>query len=273
VSSTESPPFLPGRSHPLPGDGQRGAELLAIGGFDPGGGAGLIRDYYTATALGARIFLVGTAWTDQSPRGVAAVEPRAAAAVRAAIITALDSGTDAVKVGMVATPALAEEIAAALEGFAGPVVFDPVLAASSGGSLFAGPPAALDALVRRAWLVTPNLAEAAALAGSGAVRDLEGARAAAEAIRARGARAVLVKGGHLEGSAADLLVTATGAQTFSAERVPGKSPRGTGCALATALAVELARGRPLPEAVAAAKAWLHARILQAHDVGDERHLS
>jgi hydroxymethylpyrimidine/phosphomethylpyrimidine kinase len=173
---------------------------------------------------------------------------------------------------MVATPELAATIATALGLFPGPVVFDPVLAASNGGSLFSGTAADLDLLVRRATLLTPNLAEAAALAGLPPLVTVADARAAAEALRARGARAVLVKGGHLEGAPVDLLVTDEGVQTLAAERVPGPSPRGTGCALATAIAVDLGRGRPLAEAVAHAKAWLHARIQLARTVGEEKHL-
>jgi hydroxymethylpyrimidine/phosphomethylpyrimidine kinase len=253
------------------GDAGQARGLVAVGGLDPGGGAGVIRDYYTATALGARVIVVGTAWTDQSPRGVASIEPREPSAVRAALERALSSGTAAVKVGMVATPAIAEAIVTALVGFAGPVVLDPVLAASTGGALLAGPASALDPLVRRAWLVTPNLAEAAALTGR-PVTTPDDARGAAEALRQRGARAVLIKGGHLEGSPDDLLLSADGAAVLAGVRVPGISPRGTGCALATAIAVALGRGVPLAEAVAGAKSWLHVRIQQARMVGDERHL-
>jgi hydroxymethylpyrimidine/phosphomethylpyrimidine kinase len=95
------------------------------------------------------------------------------------------------------------------------------------------------------------------------VSDTETARRAAERLRQRGAGAVLVKGGHLAGEAVDLLLDAEGAITLAAPRVPGKDPRGTGCALATAIATELARGRPLREAVASAKRWLHERIAAA----------
>jgi hydroxymethylpyrimidine/phosphomethylpyrimidine kinase len=252
--------------------------LVAVGGLDPGGGAGLVRDHETATVLGAEPLLVGTAWTDQSPGGVAAVEPRPPALFRAALENALHGAAAVtraamtVKVGMVATPALAEVIAAALASFAGPVVFDPVLAASSGGSLFAGPLAGLDPLLRCASLVTPNLGEAAALAGSGPITTVDGARAAGQALLARGARAVLVKGGHLSGPAVDLLVTAEGVRPLAAERVPGPSPRGTGCALATAIAIALARGCALPDAVERAKAWLLTQIQNARTVGDERRL-
>jgi hydroxymethylpyrimidine/phosphomethylpyrimidine kinase len=252
--------------------------LVAVGGLDPGGGAGLVRDHETATALGAESLLVGTAWTDQSVQGVAAVEPRPPERLRAALENALRAAAAvtpaamAVKVGMVATPALAEVIAAALANFAGPIVFDPVLAASSGGPLFAGSLAGLDPLLRCASLVTPNLAEAAALAGSGPITTVDGARAAGEALLARGARAVLVKGGHLSGPPIDLLVTAEGIRPLAAERIPGPSPRGTGCALATAIAIALARGSDLPAAVESSKGWLLTRIQNARLVGEERHL-
>jgi hydroxymethylpyrimidine/phosphomethylpyrimidine kinase len=87
-----------------------------------------------------------------------------------------------------------------------------------------------------------------------------------------GAPAVLVKGGHLAGDAIDVLVTGAGEERFTAPRIPGPSPRGTGCALATALAVELGRGRPLREAVTAAKGWLHEQIRAARAVGGEWQL-
>jgi len=241
--------------------------VVAIGGLDPGGGAGLVRDAATARALGAGVVLIGTAWTDQSRHGVRGFEPRDPAGLRDAAGEAL-AGAAAVKIGMVATPALVGELLAVLEGFPGPVVFDPVLAASSGGSLFRGSAGELLPLVRRATLTTPNLAEAAALAGL-PVTTPDQAFAAARALVAAGAPAVLVKGGHLEGAPTDLLATAAGEEPFTADRLPGPSPRGTGCALATALAVELGRGRPLREAVAAAKSWLHQRIRGARLVGGE----
>ncbi len=178
----------------------------------------------------------------------------------------------AVKVGMVTTLELACAIVDALEGFSVPVVFDPVLGASAGGALFSGDPTGLLPLVRRASLVTPNLAEAGALVGQPAPSSLDDARVAGRRLRASGAAAVLVKGGHLPGDAVDLLFTADAEHVFSAPRAPGPSPRGTGCALATAIAVELAAGRPLVEAVAAAKRWLTARIGAAVTVGTERHL-
>jgi hydroxymethylpyrimidine/phosphomethylpyrimidine kinase len=248
--------------------------LIAVGGLDPGGGAGLVRDFATAEAWGATPILVGTAWTDQSRQAVRAVEPRPADAVARALVGSLRApGTvaTAVKVGMTATPEIVEAIVAALAGFTGPVVFDPVLAATSGGALFAGVPSRLLPLVQRATIATPNVAEAAALATT-EVTSLDGARTAGRTLIAGGARAVLVKGGHLSGDADDLLIGDGTEEIFPAKRIPGPSPRGTGCALATAIAIALADGCSLREAVAVAKAWLHERILHARVVGDERHL-
>jgi hydroxymethylpyrimidine/phosphomethylpyrimidine kinase len=240
------------------------AELIAIGGLDPGGGAGLVRDWLTATERGARPTLIGTAWTDQGPAGVAAVEPRAERALAAALGRALAAGGGcvAVKVGMIATPGLAATVAAVLDASQWPVVFDPVLSASAGGSLFAGDLIDLDPLLRRADLLTPNAVEASAMAGV-AVETVDDARRAASILRARGARAVLVKGGHLRGDAVDLLLTAGGETLFPAARVPGRGLRGTGCALATAIAVELARGVALAPAVGTAKEWLLEKLRAA----------
>ncbi len=248
--------------------------VVAVGGLDPSGGAGLVRDLLTAEALGARAMLVGTAWTRQDESGVKGFEPRSPDMVRAGLESALAGCPPcrtAVKIGMVAGAGIAAAIVSGLQDWPGPVVFDPVLGASGGGSLFEGTPADLLPLVRRAILVTPNLAEAAWLTGL-AVETLDHARHAAQALAAWGPAAVLVKGGHLRGPATDVLHSSTGERLFEGTRLPGRSPRGTGCALATAIAVELARGQPLEQAVDAAKAWLAGRIQAAVAVGNVRHL-
>lgn len=255
--------------------------VIAVGGIDPTGGAGLARDAATALALGAAIHLVGTAWTRQSSAGVAAVEPRAPASVAAALRDGLlaaaggvggaaeaapTGASCAVKIGMLATPAIASAIADILggvgagAGWAGPVVFDPVLAASAGGALFLAPEgglaAALAPVFRAATLVTPNASEAGRLCARPVV-TVGDAERAGRGLLALGARAVLVKGGHLEGAdAIDVLVTPTACERIAASRRPGPAPRGAGCALATAIAVALARGAALPDAVRTAKAWL-----------------
>ena len=248
--------------------------VVAVGGLDPTGGAGLVRDFLTADALDARAVLVGTAWTRQDESGVKSVEPRSSDAVRTSLdetLAACPLGRTAVKIGMVAGASTAAAILAGLEAWQGPVVFDPVLGASAGGSLFEGAPADLFPLLRRATLVTPNLAEAAWLTGL-AVDTLDHARQAAQEMAGRGLRSVLVKGGHLSGPATDVLCSATGERLYQGTRLPGRSPRGTGCALATAIAVGLARGQPLEQAIDAAKVWLAGRIQAAATIGGARYL-
>jgi len=250
--------------------------VVAVGGFDPTGGAGVVRDLLTARTLGARVRLVPTAWTAQGAAGVRSVEPRRPAALAQAVTDALDgapAGRTAVKLGMMPDGAAAQAVLEALRAFTGPVVFDPVLGASSGGALFTGDPGELLALAVRSALVTPNTGEAERLTGEG-VADLDGAGRAGGALVAAGAPAALIKGGHLTGAeAVDLLVTAQRTLTFTAPRLSGPAVRGTGCALATAIAVGLASGQELEAAIADAKAWLHAALRQAVRVGDEWHLS
>ena len=249
---------------------------MVVGGVDPGGGAGLLRDVATVAALGARAHAVETAWTEQGP-GLHRVEPRAPDAVRDALAEALVTHRPgAVKIGMAVGPATAAALLEALGDYAGPVVVDPVLATSRGGALWAAEPRELLPLLRRATLVTPNSIEAEALAGR-ALATADDAEAAGRwLIEAEQLRAVLVKGGHLgpaAGTVVDVLVTSSGAERFTRPRTPGPSPRGTGCALASAIAVKLGRGRTQSEAVAEASAWLAGHIADPVTVGDERHLS
>lgn len=247
--------------------------VLAVGGVDPGGGSGLLRDAFTAVARGARPLIVGTAWTDQGP-DVHRVEARAPESVLAALRQALARRPAAVKVGMVPDAGVAAAIVEALGAFEGPVVVDPVLATSRGGALWRGAAGDLFPLLRRATVVTPNAREAEALAGV-PVGDLEGAARAARALADRGLPAVLVKGGHLGAAPApvtDTLVEGTRLHRLEHPRVGGGDVRGTGCALATALAVELGRGVALVPALEAATAWLAGAIASAVDVAGERQL-
>jgi hydroxymethylpyrimidine/phosphomethylpyrimidine kinase len=254
--------------------------VVAVGGVDPTGGAGVVRDLLTARTLNARVRVIPTAWTEQSAAGgVSSVEPRAPAALEAAVDTALAVGRDqpdlvvVVKVGMLPHAAAADAVLRALRNFEGPVVFDPVLGASSGGSLYRGDPTELLAMGARATVFMPNATEAARLSKREVV-DPRGAEEAGIALIRAGVSVVLVKGGHLAGDlAVDLLVSAGGVRRFEAPRLPGPSVRGTGCALGTAVAVALGRGLSLEQAVGEAKAWLHGAIAGAIAVGDERHLS
>jgi hydroxymethylpyrimidine kinase/phosphomethylpyrimidine kinase len=253
---------------------------VVIGGVDPGGGAGLLRDVATAAALGAHPHAIGTAWTEQAD-GVHRVEARDPGAVREALARAVrELRPRAVKIGMAVGPVTARALLAGLADFGGPVVVDPVLATSRGGALWSAEPAALLPLLRRATLVTPNAPEAAALTGGGPVTtSAEVATAGKRLVHDLGLSAVLVKGGHVPGQdrtgrdqVTDVLVTESATTYFSRPRVGGPSPRGTGCALATAIAVALGRGESLADAIGTATTWLAAAIAAARPVGAEWHL-
>ncbi len=250
----------------------KSVRVVLAGGVDPGTGAGIARDLLTAAALGARAMVVGTAWTEQGQ--VVAIEAREPEQVRVAMTAALaKAGTTgtAVKIGMVASAPIAQAMQAAIASYTGPVVFDPVLRASSGVSLYDGDRESILGLARSVTLLTPNLDEAGWLLER-PVRTQADARTAAHALRGLGIAAVLVKGGHLAGEATDVLLGPAGETLLSGPRVAGTGPRGTGCALATAIAVELAAGESLERAVAAAKSWLTDRIRRATDVDGEPHL-
>ena len=275
---------LPQIESPVTGSAVDAWVIVVVGGVDPGGGAGLLRDVATVTALGARAHAVETAWTEQGP-GRHRVEPRAPEAVRAALAEALAAlRPAAVKIGMAVGPATATALVEALGTYTGPVVVDPVLATSRGGSLWAGAPRELLPLLRRATLVTPNSVEAAALTERPLATADDAEASGRRLVDADQLRAVLIKGGHLAGTPAgdltpsagtvvDVLVTASGAERFTRTRTPGPSPRGTGCALASAIALKLGSGRTLSEAVGEAGAWLAHLIANPVTVGDERHLS
>ncbi|HET6149488.1 MAG TPA: hydroxymethylpyrimidine/phosphomethylpyrimidine kinase [Polyangia bacterium] len=252
--------------------------IVSVGGVDPGAGAGIGRDLLTLTALGAAVRMVGTAWTEQNAGGVLSVEPRAPAALEDALRWALRPPVPgAVKVGMVPGPEHAAAVVRGLARFDGPIVADPVLAASSGGALWQGPLDAVLDLLRRATLATPNATEAALLAARPVTTAAEAAAAALDLHRA-GVPAVLIKGGHLgsvtDGGASitDVLVTAHGERRYTRPRVPGRSPRGTGCALSSAIAVELAGGRGLEDAIERATDWLAQQIAGAIEIDGERRL-
>jgi hydroxymethylpyrimidine/phosphomethylpyrimidine kinase len=231
--------------------------VLVVAGLDPSGGAGLVADLEALAAVGASGWAVATALTAQGALGALGFEP-ASRAMLDAQIDALVVGRErarAVKTGMLATAELAGALAARLREAPlakVPLVVDPVLAASSGAPLLAtgrrSPAEALEPLVSIARLVTPNLAELAALARA----DVSTDAAAMRAARMLPARAVLVKGGHREGAPVDLLVERGRVTRFTGRRRPGTA-RGTGCRLASAIAGLLAQGAPLDEAVRRAK--------------------
>ena len=182
-----------------------------------------------------------------------------------------DIGVDAAKTGMLASAAIVEAVADALEETLVPnLVVDPVFVSKHGHALLA--PEAVEALRRRlvplATIVTPNLPEAAGLTGREAVSTRDDMRSAAEAILGMGAGAVLVKGGHLEGPvAADLFMAAGVERWLEEERIDTPHTHGTGCVLSAAIAAHLALGRPLDEAVGLAKAFVTEAIRTALPIG------
>jgi hydroxymethylpyrimidine/phosphomethylpyrimidine kinase len=245
--------------------------VLIIAGSDSGGGAGVQADIKTVTALGGYAASAITAVTVQNTLGVSQVHAIPAEVVAAQAAAVLDDiGADAIKTGMLGDAGVVEAVAAILEQASQvPAVIDPVMIAKGGASLLA--PDALELfrtqLLPRADLLTPNAPEAEALTGL-PVRDLEDQRRAGEALLAAGARAVLVKGGHLPGDrVTDLLVTPTGETAFEAARIETRHTHGTGCTLASACATGLAQGLALTEAVARAWAYVQEAIARAPGLG------
>ena len=243
--------------------------VLAIGGSDSGGGAGIQADIKAITALGGYAATAVTAITVQNTlgvNGIHAVAPDVVVAQARAVID--DIGCDAIKTGMLGAAATVEAVAALAAGVDAPLVVDPVMVATSGAALLE--PDALEALRRliaRADLATPNAPEAARLTGL-AVASTDDLRRAGERLLTDGARAVLMKGGHVAGeSVIDLLMTADGETRFSSPRVDTRHTHGTGCALAAACATGLAQGLSVAEAVARAHAYVAEAIRRAPGLG------
>ena len=248
---------------------------LTIAGSDSGGGAGVQADLKTFAALGVYGASAITAVTAQNTVKVRAVHLVPPAIVRAEIEAVLeDFCVAAIKIGMLGSAEIAETVADALlplsprsPGKGRPfIVYDPVLAASSGDALAgAGFVAAVKAkLLPLVDCLTPNLSEAAALLGGAEATSEAGMIAQGRALMALGPRAVLMKGGHLDGpEAVDLLVTPDDVRRFAAPRMASANTHGTGCTLSSALAAHIVRGASFPESVASAKVFVRSAIERA----------
>jgi hydroxymethylpyrimidine/phosphomethylpyrimidine kinase len=273
---------------------------LTIAGSDSGAGAGVQADLKTFAALGVYGASVVTALTAQNTRGVRAVycaPPHIVAAQIEAILE--DFSVAAIKIGMLCSAEIAGVVA---EGLGSPlpqpspasgrggatllplagegrrakrgrmrafIIYDPVMAASSGEALSgAGFVEAVRAkLLPLVDCLTPNLAEAAALLGEPPARNEKDMTRQGRALLQFGPRAVVMKGGHLEGGeAVDLLVTAGAARRFAAPRIASNNLHGTGCTLSSAIAAKIVIGLSLPEAVAAAKAFVREAIEAGRDI-------
>lgn len=231
--------------------------ILVIAGSDSSGGAGIQADIKTVTMLGGYAMTAITAITAQNSRGVTAVEALAPELITAQIDACTgDIGVDAVKIGMLGSPAIAALVADRLQPLAVPVVFDPVMVATSGAVLADGATiAAFERLMALAALTTPNVPELAALGGDAA-------------MRARGI-AYLAKGGDAEGDVVEDRLVTPGADpvVWRAPRIATRHTHGTGCTLASAIATGLGAGLGLVEAITRARAFVRAALVAAPGFG------
>lgn len=244
--------------------------VLVIAGSDSGGGAGIQADLKTLAAMGAYGMTAVTALTAQNTIGVHGIVEMAPEFVAHQIeVCVSDIGCDAVKTGMLANRRVIEAVAATLSALRSmPIVVDPVLRASSGAELLD-----VDALVTLkmellplAAVVTPNLAEAAALTGR-PVSTVAEMKEAAREIGGLGPKSVVVKGGHLQGDAVDVLFDESAMTELRGPRLSASATHGTGCVFATALAAGLARGRSVAESTATAKEIVAAALREALRLG------
>jgi hydroxymethylpyrimidine/phosphomethylpyrimidine kinase len=235
---------------------------LTIAGSDPSGGAGIQADLKTFHQFGVYGAAAITLVTVQNTVCVDRVECLDPELVRAQIRAVLDDiPPQAAKTGALGSHKIVEAVADEAAEFGCPLVVDPVMISKHGLPLVAeeAKAALVHHLIPWAFLLTPNLPEAVTLTGIEIV-EIEDMRRAARSLAAMGARAVLIKGGHLAGDAVDLLWTRQGCREFSAPRIETQHTHGTGCTYSAAITAELARGAPLETAVERAKAFITEAI-------------
>ena len=243
---------------------------MTIAGSDSGGGAGIQADLKAFAAMGVYGTSVLTAITAQNTLRVADVMEVPVSLIHSQIDAVLsDIGTDAVKTGMLASAEIVEAVADKVrEHGLSNLVVDPVMVAKSGDRLLRED--AVDSLrtllIPLARLVTPNIPEAEVLAGR-EIKNMDDSRDAAMDIVAMGAQAVVVKGGHLEGPATDILYDGKEFRAYTFPRVSTTSTHGTGCTFASATAAGLAKGLPVREAVSQAKRYVTDTIRHAFPMG------
>ena len=245
------------------------ARILIIAGSDSGGGAGIQADIKTVTMLGGHPMTAITAVTAQNTVGVSAVHPVPTEMILAQIEAVIgDIGVDAVKIGMIGGAFAAEQVAKRLERLKAeqpglPIVFDPVMVATSGASLADDATiAAFGRLMDVATIATPNLPELNRLTS-----EEDPVSAALHLVGAHGC-AVLIKGGHEEGDAlADALIETDNMTSWQGQRIDTTSTHGTGCTLASAIALFLAEGSSLADAVSRAREFVRVALRDAPGLG------
>ena len=246
--------------------------LLAIGGFDPSCGAGVAADLKTFAAHGCYGIAAITSLTVQNTQGVEAVHHTPSAELREQLeVLTKDSEIAAVKIGMLGNRANATVVGEFLDRhkFAH-VVHDPVIRSSSDSELLdsTGVKYLAAELLKRSSVITPNVPEAEVLTGL-TIKDVAAMEAAARKIVEMGAKAVIVKGGHME-RAIDIVFDGKEVQPLSGDKVKMENTHGTGCTFASAIAAQLAAGRSLLEATTLAKAYVMKAIEKAYPVGKGR---
>jgi hydroxymethylpyrimidine/phosphomethylpyrimidine kinase len=245
------------------------ARILIVAGSDSGGGAGIQADIKTVTMLGGHAMTAVTAITAQNTLGVTAVHPIPAETILAQIDAVVDDlGVDAVKIGMIGSAFAAEQVAKRLERLRNerpglPIVFDPVMVATSGATLADDATvAAFGRLMKVATIATPNLPELSRL-----TNEEDPVAAALHLVGEHGC-AVLIKGGHEEGDAlADALIETDNMTSWQGQRIDTTSTHGTGCTLASAIATFLAQGSSLADAVARAREFVRVALHDAAGLG------
>jgi hydroxymethylpyrimidine/phosphomethylpyrimidine kinase len=244
------------------------ATALSIAGSDPSGGAGIQADLKTFSACGVYGMCALTALTAQNTTGVSKVHLVPPAFVSAQIKAIFDDiRVNAVKIGMIANAEIGHAVADTLENLRGvPIVLDPVMIAKGGHSLLADDAVSVlkQQLLPLADILTPNLPEAASLLGENPAQSRDEIEAQGRALLNLGPKAVLMKGGHLQGSdSPDLLVTKTNTTWLETERIETKNTHGTGCTLSAAIAAEMAKGEPIEIVVRKAKTYVLGAIANA----------
>jgi len=247
------------------------SSVLTIAGFDGSGSAGIQGDIKTISALGCYATSILTALPVQNTCGVRSIYPIPADVVGAQLQAVLnDIFPDAIKIGMVHTADVVEAIVNTLQQYPEvPVVFDPVMVSTSGHRLLED--STIEVIVKKlfplAVVITPNLDEAAVLTGM-PVHTVDDMRIAGKKLMELGARSVLLKGGHLDATQlTSLYFTNDGrAHEYSFEKIDTQNTRGTGCALSSAIASYIARGKSLPDAIALAQEYVHQAILNGKNV-------
>lgn len=244
--------------------------VLTIAGFDPSSGAGVTADIKTIAAHGCYGVAAITALTVQSTTGVKHVVPVEPRLLRESLDALVDDvKVSAVHIGMLGNGEIASEVARFLAQAKLPnIVLDTVLTSTSGARLLdeSGRKVLIAKLLPLATVATPNAQEAAILTGM-EVTSIDDMRMAAQRLREMGAQNVVVTGGHLKDAADLLMLSSRDVQTFKSERLDSNFTHGTGCAFSASIACHLAQGRPLPEAVLLAKAYVTAAITNGYPVG------